>query len=388
MSKSYRSINIFVSHPFVPNNPDFDLEKFRTNIKLMVSEAENIVRKGYSDFEISTVFEFSDFQDGLPKQIQNSIKKSHFAIVDITENKPNIFFEYGVMKGLNVPALLIKTKKSFADFDLPADIKDEIAVSYDSFEELRNKCTDKIATLFKQLLNSDSLYNVHLNKIWFPHNSGIIHVVTSSESDKREFASPDSDNYMFLENLGDKDALLEVMTFLNRNYRNFKLPMYAADEFKTHIEHNLVVIGGPGDGCDETDGNSVCSLMMDKMDVKVTYSEDCEKMLYKNQEFVAVKKGNRTIKDYGYFARFPNPFNPNSSVVLINGIHTFGVWGAAKAFSDHPSAQENIKRLMDKLNIDDIKQASFECFFSVDVLPQSVVCPNIDIDYILPLSKK
>jgi hypothetical protein len=111
-------------------------------------------------------------------------------------------------------------------------------------------------------------------------------------------------------------------------------------------------------------------------------------MLYKEHEYMAVKKGNKTVKDYGYFARFPNPFNPKSSVILIHGIHTFGVWGAAKAFSDHPSAQENIKKLMDKLKIDDIKQASFECFFSVDVLQQSVVCPSIDVDNILPLSKK
>jgi len=386
MSNSYRSINIFVSHPFVPDNPVFDLEKFRTNIQLMVSEAENTVRKEYQDFEINTVFEFSDFQDGLPKQILNSIKKSHFAIVDITENKPNIFFEYGLLQGLNVPALLIKTRESFENFDLPADIKDKIAVSYENFPELRDKCTEKVVELFKQLLNSDSLYNVHLNKIWFPNNSDIIHVITSTESEKREFASLESDNYMFLENLGDKDALLEVMTFLNRNYRNLKLPMYSADEFNSHIEHNLVIIGGPGD--EDGDGNSICSLMMDKMDVKITYSEDCEKMLYKGHEYMATKKGNKTVKDYGYFARFPNPFNPKSSVILIHGIHTFGVWGAAKAFSDHPSAQENIKKLMDKLNIDDIKQASFECFFPVDVLQQSVVCPSIDVDYILPLSKK
>jgi len=247
MSKSYRSINIFVSHPFKPDNGVYDLEKFRTNIKLLVSEAENIVRKEYNDFELDKIFEFSDFQNGLPKQIQNSIKKSHFAIVDITENKPNIFFEYGLMKGLNVPALLIKTKKSFEDFDLPADIKDEITVSYENFAELSAKCLDNVVILFKQLLNSDVLYNVHLNKIWFNNNPQTIHVVSSSEANKREFASPESDNYMFLESLGDKDALLDVMSFLNRNYRNVRLPMYAADDFKSQFEDNIVVIGGPGD---------------------------------------------------------------------------------------------------------------------------------------------
>jgi hypothetical protein len=383
MSKSNRSINIFVSHPFKPNNGVYDLEKFRTNIQLLVSEAEIIVRKEYNDFELEKIFEFSDFQKGLPKQIQNSIKKSHFAIVDITENKPNIFFEYGLMKGLNIPALLIKATESFDSFDLPADIKDEIAVSYDNFEELRNKCLDNVVVLFKQLLNSDVLYNVHLNKIWFNNNPQTIHVVTSSESDKREFASLESDNYMFLENLGDKDALLEIMTFLTRNYRNVKLPMYAADDFKNQFEDNIVVIGGPGD--EEGDSNNLCSLMMQKINSKISYSEDCEILLFDEVEYKAVKKGNKTVLDYGYFARFPNPLNSKSSVVLLHGIHTFGVLGAAKAFSDHSLAQGNIKAVLEKLKLDDIKQAAFECFFKVDVLPHSVVCPTVSIDKIIPL---
>jgi hypothetical protein len=162
--------------------------------------------------------------------------------------------------------------------------------------------------------------------------------------------------------------------------------MYAADSFSGSLEDNIVVIGGPGD--DDGDGNPVCKIFTDKMQVKITYSEDCEKLLYKEHEYVAKKQGNKTVMDWGYFARFPNPLNPRASVVLVHGIHTFGVLGAAKAFSDHPSAQGNIRKVMKKLNLDDIKQASFECFFPVEFLNQSVVCPEIDEDYILPLAKK
>ena len=244
MSPSYRSINIFVSHPFEPKNHTYDLKSFRTNIELMVKDAENEVRKEYQDFDIETTFEFSDFQNGLPKQIQNSIRKSHFAIVDITENKPNIFFEFGLLKGFNVPSLLIKAKKSFDEFPLPADIKDEIAHSYDDFEELRRRCTNNVVILFKQLLNSDTLYNVHLNKIWFPNNPETIHIIGPPETEKSEYASPASKDYIFLNNLGDIDSILEVTNFLNRNYRNVKLPIYSAEEFKNNIENNLMVIGG------------------------------------------------------------------------------------------------------------------------------------------------
>ncbi|MCL2650919.1 MAG: hypothetical protein FWD60_07850 [Candidatus Azobacteroides sp.] len=388
MNKNYRSINIFVSHPFEPNNTTYDLESFRTNIKLLVSEAENEVRKEYNDFEIETVFEFSDFQHGLPQQIESKIRSSNFSIVDITENKPNIFFEYGLMRGLNIPTLLIKEEDSFKTFGLPADIKDKIAIPYKNFEELRDKCKNDIVVFFKQLLNSDSLYNIHLSKIWFRDDVPTIHVIAPPETEKSEYASPASTNYIFLNNLGDIDSVLEVMTFLNRNYRNVKLPIYSAEEFKNQIDDNLIVIGGPGES--EEDGNYVCALLMNKMNVKVGYSfvEEEEQMTYKDQKFTASYRGGKVVKDYGYFARFPNPFNPKSSVVLIHGIHTFGVLGAAKAFSDHPSAQGNIRKVMEKLKVDDIKQASFECFFSVDVLQQSVVCPDIDENNILPLTKK
>ena len=387
MSKSYRSINIFVSHPFEPKNSVYDIEKFRTNIKLLISQAENIVRKEYQDFDIETTFVFNDLFDGLPQQIESKIRNSHLGIVDITENRPNIFFEYGLMYGLNIPVLLIKTKESMVTFPIPADIKDRLPIVYDNFDNLLDSVVNNLADTFKKIIHNASLANIYLNKIWFPNDVGTIYVITSTESEKREqFALPESDNYMLLESLGDKDSLLSIISFLNRNYRSINTPMYAADSYHGSLEDNIVVIGGPGE--EEGDSNHICKIFTDKMQVKVSYSEDCEKLIYKGQEYTATKQGNKTIRDYGYFARFPNPFNPKSSVVLVHGIHTFGVLGAAKGFSDHPSAQGNIRKVMKKLNLDDIKQASFECFFPVDVLQQSVVCPDIDEEYILTLAKK
>ena len=384
MSKSYRAINFFISHPFEPNNGTYDIEKFRTNITLLISEAENIVRKEYQDFQIDTTFIFSDSLVSLPAQIEAKIRSCHIAIVDISESKPNIFFEYGLLYGLNVPVILIKAEITLEDFPIPADLKDRIPHLYKNFEELRSVVVENLSNILKTLINSDALYNIYLQKIWFPSDIDTVHIVTSTESEKREqFALPESDNYMLLESLGDKDSLLAVATFLSRNYRNLKIPMYPADAMIS-LEENLVIIGGPGD--EDGDGNEKCSVFMDKINSKVSYSEDCEKLIYKGNEYLATKKGKKTARDYGYFARFPNPFNPRTSVVLLHGIHTFGVLGAAKAFSDHPSAQANIRKVLQKLNLDDIRQAAFECFFEVVVYGQGVVCPEIDTDHILPLT--
>lgn len=387
MNNSYRIINIFVSHPFVPKNPTYYLEQFRTNIKRLIVKAKNIVKKDHQDFDIKIVFDFNDFHESLPQQIETSIRHCHFAIVDITENKANIFYEYGLLYGLNIPVLLIKAKESFKEFPLPGDIKNRLVIDYENFDELIKKCLENIADELQRLLHNDSLANIYLNKIWFPSDVSNIHVITSTEHEKREkFALPTSDNYMLLESLGDKDSLLEVMTFLSRNYRNANTSMYAADGYINDMEGDFVIIGGPGD--EEGDGNKICKIFMEKMDVKVRYSEDCEDLIFDAEIFNATKEKNKTIRDYGYFARFPNPFNPKFNVILVNGIHTFGVLGAAKVFSDHPSAQGNIRMVLKKLNLDKIKQASFECFFPVDVFQQTVVCPEIDEQYIMSLSKK
>jgi len=387
MKKSYRSLNIFVSHPFVPKNSTYDLKQFRTNIKRLIVKAENIVKKENQDFEIKIVFDFNDFYESLPHQIETSIRTSHFAIVDITENKANIFYEYGLLFGLNIPVLLIKANKSLRTFPLPGDIKNRLIIDYKNFDELIKKCLENVADEFRRLLHHDSLSNIYLNKIWFPNDVNNIHIVTSTEAEKRKkFSSPTSDNYMLLESLGDKDSLLEVSAFLNRNYRNTISSMYAADNYTNNMEGNFVVIGGPGD--EEGDANRICKIFMDRMKVKVSYSKDCEKLLYDKKSFIATKEKRKTTRDYGYFARFPNPFNAKSTVILINGIHTFGVLGAAKAFSDHPSAQGNIRKVLKKLKLDNIKQASFESFFPVDVFQQTVVCPSIIEEFVLPLGKK
>lgn len=386
---NYRSINIFVSHPFVPKNKTYDIEKFREQIKLLISKAEEIVKEEYKDFDISTTFIFNDFIQSLPYQIETEIRTSHLGIVDITENKANIFYEYGLLYGLNIPVLVIKAQSSLQDFPIPSDIKNRLIQVYDDFENLIDSCVSELANYFKKLINDESLSSIYLSKIWFPNDVGTIHVIAPPEPEKIESASTESSNYIFLNNIGDVDSVLEVTNFLNRNFRNTNICVYAADEFTKQLDSNLVVIGGPGEE-EEEDGNAICAMVTNLMDTKISYcfDDDDEKMDFNGNSYVAEYKGKKVIKDYGYFARFPNPLNPKSSVILIHGIHTFGVLGAAKAFSDHPSAQGNIRTVMKKLQLDDIRQASFECFFPVTVLQQTVVCPDINEDWIFPLEKK
>lgn len=387
MSNNYRSIKVFVSHPFVPNNSAYDLKQFRAGIKKLIDKAGSTVKNEYQDFDIDIVFDFNDFKETLPQQVESNIRNCHLAIVDITENKSNIFYEYGLLYGLNIPVVLIKAEKSLEEFPLPSDIKNNLVLIYKDFSDLIKLCVENLADEFRRLLQSDSLANIYLSKIWFPNNVGTIHVIAPAETEKSQYASLESKNYIFLNNVGDIDSVLEVTNFLNRKFRNTNICVYASDEFTKHIEENLVVIGGPGE---EGDGNSICAQIMEQMDVQINYcfDDDDEKMTYNGESFSAKYKDKKVVMDYGYFARFPNPLNPRTSVILIHGIHTFGVLGAAKAFSDHPSAQGNIRTVMKKLGLNNINQASFECFFPVHIYQQTIKCPEIDENCILQLTKK
>ncbi|MBK9515402.1 MAG: hypothetical protein IPO05_17730, partial [Flavobacteriales bacterium] len=113
---------------------------------------------------------------------------------DITESKPNIFFEYGLLYGLSIPVVLMKAEASMSTFPIPADIKDRLPVVYKDMGALVQACVVELANHFKRLIEGDALYNIYLNKIWFPAATSTVHVITSTEAEKREqYANPASE---------------------------------------------------------------------------------------------------------------------------------------------------------------------------------------------------
>lgn len=87
------------------------------------------------------------------------------------------------------------------------------------------------------------------------------------------------------------------------------------------------------------------------------------------------------LKDHGYFARFANPLNESAKVVLVNGIHTAGVLGAAKVFADRRESLRNYHSVFDSA----ANPRSFECHFPVDVLHGTVKVPHVQPESIYTL---
>ena len=116
----------------------------------------------------------------------------------------------------------------------------------------------------------------------FPRETRTIWVVCPQIHEPGEFAELSSPDYTYLDNLGDTDALLEVMVFLSQYYPNATIERFSARDLPNgHTSGNLVVIGGPGSADDIS--NEICREMMKSMGSHVSYSSDCEQMIVARQ---------------------------------------------------------------------------------------------------------
>jgi hypothetical protein len=172
---------------------------------------------------------------------------------------------------------------------------------------------------------------------------------------------------------------------LARLYPQIPVVRYVSDELpRDAYEGNLVLIGGPGSPIAGGASNVMVSPMHQKLGIPLSYSEDCESMMVSPGEvYKAEESGGRLVRDYGFFAKASNPYNPESTVISIHGIHTLGVLGAARCFSDHPTALENVTKILDTIGPDQ----GFWTFFPVDVIGGIAMVPKIDPRRVFPLDR-
>ena len=96
---------------------------------------------------------------------------------------------------------------------------------------------------------------------------------------------------------------------------------------------------------------------------------------------IEIESGRNKILDFGFFLKKRNPFNPDKKLVIIGGPHTYGVFGAIKAFSYWGSTKDDIsynncKEVVDKLGHD----PNFCALFEVHGIESSVLTPKINHD--------
>ena len=149
------------------------------------------------------------------------------------------------------------------------------------------------------------------------------------------------------------------------------------------LARHIVVIGGP-------DYNPLAKRILSDAGTRYNYKSPYvakkskrfpdEIVLYdkvKGQEYCYTIEE----KDFGYFERIQNPFNPKSRIILIGGCHTIGVAGAIKAFSMMPnddgeirsSVLRNAKLVAKKIK----KLEKFSILMKVEQIGQTISVPIV-----------
>jgi len=167
-----------------------------------------------------------------------------------------------------------------------------------------------------------------------------IYIIAPYSSLNSQFRDQSSPNYVFVDNLGDRDSLLDITITLARLYPLAPIRFYHSEKFSTRLlENDLILIGGIG--YPETPNNHVAKTLIEDMNIPLRYDGDT--LFFGQKQWSSGYTDGTLTFDVGFFANVKNPWNKAKRVLSIQGVHTSGVLGCVRAFSLNPAAVENHK---------------------------------------------
>lgn len=356
-----RAVRIFLSYAFEPRQRAYKEPEIRAMLDRAVDAAGR--RPSLAGRLVRLVPDYAmELGRNLRDEVHKKIRASDVTVVDISDNNPNVLYELGYMDALGKhPPILLKSNMEKDAYPPPSDIHSQIYLPYDRIDDVEEPLADAIERQVCEMLDAPPGPD-EVKMLWFGKEARTVHVIAPRSQQETEFASIKSPNYDRFHKFGDKTAVWETLVLLARLYPGADVRVHIADEFDMESEmrrDNLAVIGGPGFG---DEGNLVCRTISQRMRSAVSYA-DYETMLDGGDRLKASYRARRMTQDYGYFARLRNPYNPDTAIVMAHGIHTLGVLGAARAFSDDAACRDNVEWALDELGSD----PCFESWFPVGV---------------------
>ena len=358
-----RTLRIFLSYAFTPWQNAYEQQEIKAMLNRAVESASGMDSLAGRNARLVPDYALEAGRV-IREEIHKKIRSSDMAVVDISDNNPNVMYELGYMNALDkYTPILLKSNREKETYTVPSDINNINYIPYDHIGDAEAPLAEALEARAVSILDAPPGRN-EIRSLWCGREARAIRVIAPKSQVETEFSRAESPNYDRFHKMGDKTAVWETLVLLARLYPDADVTVHVADEFDMEsemIRDNLVAIGGPGLGDDE--GNRVCRMISQRMNSVVSYAEDYETMLAGGDRLTASSEGGAMRRDHGYFARFRNPYNPDSTVVLIHGIHTLGVLGAARAFSDQTASLDNVEWALGRLGYD----PRFESWFPVGV---------------------
>ena len=382
----------FVSHSFNDSLYAGGKAAFRAGVTDLFKRVEAILSNSSGDVSIVPYFIAEEYGRALPAQLRKQLRESDFLIADLSTielaGKPtfneNVLFEVGYAMALGLPIFLLRNETTQV---LPSDLRDILAASYKSPEDIAETLEASLAQALARVMTaggSRASAEARVAQTWFDPNVSAIHIICTPEPERSRFASQADPNYLFIDNLEDRDALLEVSTFLARQYPKATLIRHSADTTPPDVlMGNLVVLGGPG--LEANEGNKITRELMEALHSNVHYLTDSDGLEYNGKKFLAEARADKSVAlDWGCIIAAQNPMNPYARVVVCHGIFTFGTLAAVLALSDIPTSMPNHMLLSDIELFDAAFGAhQFEAVFRVPVIANGrISAPKLQRDLI------
>lgn len=386
---NFVEIPVFISHPFQDDIIGIKIEDYRKYVLKMFNSVRSKFNK-QSNIKMQFKLYFEDYMYGtpLPGSIRTKLKQSYIVFADITGLRPNVFYEIGYAQSLKKELLIVK---SSSEKTIPIDIIDLFIETYTVIDDLQSMLFHRLFLFMTDLARQIKLgtfREIELSSFWFDQSIKEVNIICSPEPEKSSFADLYHQDYLYIDNLEDRDCLLEVSNFLSRSFPKTRFIKHSSSNVcQDDLLGNLVLIGGPGFEVNE--GNSVAREFINLSGLGINYLTDQNSALLRNRNGNSILKSveykeELLVRDVGYFAVIPNPLNHNCKVILCQGIHTFGTLGSFFAFSDNAIANINIKKLSGYLGKPIDQYTYFESILDVHILTsRRVVTPDVDLNSVV-----
>lgn len=379
------SVRVFISHSFSEVDHIDGMDSFRRTIQSCCSEVENACEeRSFGKVIILPYFEGQSVGSRLPKLIRDQISASDIVLVDLTGRTANTAYELGYAHSLGKELIVFQTK-DLRVLPLPSNIADLLVGVFPTLDSVRKGVVDRLQELVFKICADERISTRRSSArcFWFDKDVKDIHVVCGPEPEKTRFANTDADDFLFVDNFDDRDALFEITAFLSRAYPDAKIFRHTSANVPSDVlESNLVLIGGPLT-------NDVTKDMMTELAVACRYVDDDLAICFetKSGSFQAASKKDSSgmlIEDAGYFGRFRNPFLRDHRIVMCQGCHTFGTLSACNLLSDSHQALENIKSIERKYEQALNSVNRLECLFTAKILRnRKTLPPSVNLEWLL-----
>lgn len=249
-------------------------------------------------------------------------------------------------------------------------------------DQLTPEELDRFRELESQLLQELQPRENQLQRVFHFAAGPVIVVCPDAPEEVRGSLAKEEDlNFTKLQQYGDLDALIQLYGHLCAENPSLEvLHKLASEVVPPDYRNHLILLGGIGwNKITRRIGRFLGKVPIKQIDVtdlpggdifQVEEADGAKSFYYPESEEVGGRK--ELVADVAYIARLRNPFQFDRTLTICNGIHSRGVLGAVRCFTDATVRDHNEKYLADQF-----PEGEFAILLRVRVVGNETMSPDL-----------